>query len=137
MYIDDKRGGIYRIRGPNDAIYLGSAKQFRSRTKTHISSLIRGDHVSKRMQADWNEYGADAFTFELVEYQDTVDLRLAREQELLTQLFVEYPRERIYNTSDTVGFYRSIGKRRNNARIRSDFERRMISRGIRRHLDKT
>ena len=130
MYIDNKNGGIYRICGPDNKVYIGSTKQFRSRTKGHLYSLLRGDHISKTMQADWDKFGESVFRFEIVEVINDPEQRLVREQELLAQLFASYPIDKIYNTSNIVGFYKGPVSRKK--QIFTEYRKRMISRGLKR-----
>lgn len=102
-------GGIYEIIGPNGRLYIGSTKDLRIRLKSHKLALIRGDHTSIEMQNDWNEYGEEAFTFKPVVLVADADRRLYLEQCILTKLFEAH---NLYNTSSTVGYYKSTGARK-------------------------
>ncbi len=62
------KSGIYQIRNlSNERIYIGSAKEFKSRFVTHISSLRKGTHHNKFLQNDFNKCGEEAFVFEVLE----------------------------------------------------------------------
>lgn len=59
--------GIYQIVNTvNGKKYIGSAVNFRKRWRLHISCLRNGTHHSKHLQAAWNKYGEEAFTFEKI-----------------------------------------------------------------------
>ena len=60
--------GVYQILNLKNAkFYVGSAVNFRQRWYKHTSELRRGVHVNKHLQASWNRYGADAFSFLILE----------------------------------------------------------------------
>lgn len=63
-----KSSGIYQIRNLNSGkVYIGSAKEFKSRYKSHIKSLEKGTHHNKHLQSAFNLEGTDAFIFEVLE----------------------------------------------------------------------
>ena len=63
-----KSSGIYQIRNEtNERIYIGSAKEFKSRLTCHLKSLRKGTHHNKFLQNDFNKCGEDAFIFEVIE----------------------------------------------------------------------
>ena len=65
------KSGIYKIINKfNGRIYIGSAKRFIERWKSHTSSLRTQKHSNKFLQADFNKCGEDAFVFEVVEVTD-------------------------------------------------------------------
>jgi hypothetical protein len=39
----------------------------------HVADLNAGKHPSSRMQADWDKFGAEKFTFEILEWTNTID----------------------------------------------------------------
>jgi group I intron endonuclease len=60
--------GVYKIENKiNGKVYIGQTTDVRSRFSSHRWALRRGDHPSKDLQADWDKYGADAFSFEVIE----------------------------------------------------------------------
>ncbi len=72
--------GIYRITCTiTGKIYVGSALNLRKRRKDHFGTLERNEHRNPKLQAAWNKYGSDAFTFEVLEYVLPISLT-AREQ---------------------------------------------------------
>lgn len=78
--------GIYRITCvPTGKIYIGSAVSFRTRWANHFSSLRRNAHKNPKLQAAWNKYGEQAFTFEVFELV-LIPFLLEREQYWLDKL---------------------------------------------------
>lgn len=74
-----RKSGIYIIKNTlNGKCYIGQAKSIGDRWYTHKSSLSRGKHHSRYLQASWNKYGQDAFVFQVLEY-------VKLDKELLTQ----------------------------------------------------
>lgn len=90
--------GIYKIIGP-DRLYIGSAIHIPSRWATHISQLNLGKHGNKHLQRAWNKYGANAFSFEIVEEVKDTDKLLEIEQRWIDA----YPFENLYNILTVAG----------------------------------
>ncbi len=71
------KNGIYRIRNlVNDKCYIGSAADVRGfphRWGNHRHQLRQQQHHSIKLQAVWNKYGEDAFTFEILLYCDPMN----------------------------------------------------------------
>jgi len=62
------KSGIYQIRNiNNEKVYIGSAKNFKSRYYNHLASLRKGTHHNKHLQGAFNLEGTDAFIFEVLE----------------------------------------------------------------------
>jgi group I intron endonuclease len=60
--------GIYKIINIiNNKFYVGSAVNFTERKRKHWWMLRRGTHANKHLQAAWEKYGEQAFTFVIVE----------------------------------------------------------------------
>lgn len=69
------KSGIYLIVNvTNNKVYVGSSKSLKARRYTHIRDLKRGKHVNPHLQHAWNECGAEAFHFSVLEYCDVGDL---------------------------------------------------------------
>lgn len=65
---NSEKSGIYKIINTvNDRIYVGSAKHFKSRYYQHLTSLRKGTHHNKFLQADFNKCGEASFVFEVLE----------------------------------------------------------------------
>ena len=60
--------GIYAIiNKTNGKMYIGESINILLRWKFHKEELSKGSHHSYKLQQDWNEYGADNFTFKIIE----------------------------------------------------------------------
>lgn len=87
---------IYRILNVvTEQFYIGSAVNFRRRRWEHIASLKKGTHHCMRLQTAWNEYGQDAFEFEIVE--EVPDADVLRIEDIY--LMQNAGQERCYNTA--------------------------------------
>jgi group I intron endonuclease len=70
--------GIYALKGPG-RVYVGQSQNIEARRSRHLSDLRRGVHTNAHMQAAWSLYGAQAFSFEVIE---TCDIARLNEREL-------------------------------------------------------
>jgi hypothetical protein len=60
-------------------MYVGCTSQtFGARRAVHRRNLSRGAHQNRELQADWNQYGPDAFEFVILAAVETYDMRLIR-----------------------------------------------------------
>jgi group I intron endonuclease len=86
------KSGIYKITDKhNGFIYIGSSKNIPNRWKQHKWVLNRGTHHSKHLQNSWNKYGADSFTWEILEEcAADKETLLAREQHYIDSLNPQY-----------------------------------------------
>lgn len=81
------QGGVYKITCAVDGrLYIGSSFCISVRWKEHRYQLGLGVHRSRHLQRAWNKYGADAFTFEVLQYEGDRDRREALEQHFLDTL---------------------------------------------------
>lgn len=70
-----KKCGIYCIENTiNHKKYIGLSKDIESRWRSHRCRLKNGLHVNTYLQYAWNKYGADAFTFYILEECDEIQL---------------------------------------------------------------
>lgn len=61
--------GIYIIRNKkNGKVYIGQSRRLSNRQYMHFHTLEKGRHFNKHLQRSYNTYGADSFTFEILEY---------------------------------------------------------------------
>ncbi len=73
--------GVYQITCiPTGKIYIGSAVNLRSRWGQHKRKLIASSHYDSHLQAAWNTFGAEAFSFSILELI-AKPLLVEREQE--------------------------------------------------------
>ncbi len=71
---------IYRARHMlSGRCYVGSTKRQKGRFREHRIALDSGTHHARYLQGAWNQYGADAFAWEVLETCDDAD-QFVREQ---------------------------------------------------------
>lgn len=64
---NSRKSGIYKIINiQNGRIYIGSAKEFKSRARQHFSSLRNNKHQNKFLQNDFNKCEEEAFEFHVI-----------------------------------------------------------------------
>lgn len=94
--------GIYRITGPEECVYIGSAVDIRQRWCQHRWYLRRGNHDNSHLQHAWNKYGEQAFVIEVLEVVERSTDLIPTEQRYLDTLF-QGDRSKIYNKAITAG----------------------------------
>lgn len=79
--------GIYKIENKvNGKVYIGSSVDVQRRWQGHRSTLRGGYHANPHLQASWDKYGEDAFTFTVLEEVEGCEL-LTTEQRHLDEYF--------------------------------------------------
>lgn len=75
-----KKQGVYAIRNLiNGKIYIGSTiNSFNKRWQCHKKRLRKGNHHNEHLQASWNKYGEENFSFDIIEITSPT---LCRERE--------------------------------------------------------
>lgn len=97
-----KSSGIYRITCTSTGkIYIGSAVNLRRRQYHHWYYLSHQSHKNPKLQAAWNKYGEEAFTFDVLELVLLPELLTAREQYWFNKL--KPFGKKGYNISPTAG----------------------------------
>lgn len=97
-------GAVYVITNTISGLrYIGSCSNIKSRINAHTNTLIRGTHQNPKMQADYNLYGPESFTY-TYEFYPTRQAAFDNEQLLLDEANPDL----IYNTSKDV---RATGSR--------------------------
>lgn len=83
-----KNPGIYKITNIfNGKMYIGSAVNcFRRLVREHFKNLRLNKHCNIHLQRSWNKYGKDCFKFEVIEYVETKEELIPREQYYLNKL---------------------------------------------------
>lgn len=78
-----KQQGIYKIvNHKNNKIYIGYASiSLGDRRDSHFACLRNGYHFNKDLQDDFNKYGEENFSFEVVEVIDSDDIEVFKEKE--------------------------------------------------------
>jgi group I intron endonuclease len=80
--------GIYVIECiPTGERYVGSSEDIDRRWSTHRSQLKRQIHHSKLLQARWNEFGATAFRFQVIQVVEASELLAIERRHLLSGIF--------------------------------------------------
>lgn len=138
--------GVYRIQNTESGkLYIGSSVNIRWRALKHLSHLRRGVHRNAHLQAAFNMYGEQAFSFDLVGVCDKADLLIC-EQRHLDLLNPEYNICR--SAANTLGYRHTAeskakmselnkGNQRNLGKKHSDQTKRLIGElaSQRRHTD--
>lgn len=89
-FADYNNSGVYKITNTiNGKIYIGSAKNIKTRKKTHLNRLRKGNHDNTHLQNAFSLYGEKYFVFDVIEYCEAKDL-LLREQFYIDELNPEY-----------------------------------------------
>ena len=104
-----KTAGVFVITNTaNGRVFLGSSLNLHGSLNKHRFVLSLGSHWEKALQADWNRYGKDSFTFEIaevVEHKDDPDFDAEQELELLEMIWLEKLQpvgDMGYNRSDRI-----------------------------------
>jgi len=99
-----RQAGIFQIKNTQTGkVLLGSSTNLHGPLNRHRFMLFIGRHTNAALQNDWNQFGADAFTFEILEIvKPSADplFNLDDELTLLEQIWLEKLRpfgERGYN----------------------------------------
>ena len=88
-----KPAGVYQIRNlANGRVLIGSSINLEGPLNRHKFQLLSGRHPNEALQKDWNEYGPDKFSFEILDrakVKDDPDFNLQDEVTLLEQIWLE------------------------------------------------
>jgi hypothetical protein len=88
-----KPAGVFQVKNTaNGQVLLGNSLNLEGALNGHRFMLKTGSHRNKELQADWNEYGADKFVFEIldvVQVRDDPNFNLSDELTLLEMIWVE------------------------------------------------
>jgi hypothetical protein len=92
----------------NGKVLLGSSLNIEGPLNSHKFMLTIGQHRNKALQKEWNEYGPDAFVFEILEVvniKDDPSFNLSDELALLEQIWIDEIQpfgERGYNKDSNI-----------------------------------
>jgi group I intron endonuclease len=88
-----RQAGIFQIKNNRTGkVLLGSSTNLHGPLNKHRFMLSVGHHDNAALQNDWNSFGADAFTFEILEIvkpSDDPAFCLEDELTLLEQIWLE------------------------------------------------
>jgi hypothetical protein len=60
--------GVYQIRNlANDKVFVGASTNLPGLLNRHRFELQMGAHKNQALQAEWNEFGAEGFAFEILD----------------------------------------------------------------------
>jgi len=114
--------GVYKIvNRANGKCYVGASTALAERFNSHISSLNRGAHYNKTLQAEWSDLGQENFVFEILE--------LTTDKQKLSELEIHFIKlnnsiERGYNSM----FHTGLGGAKQSEEMRNALE--LISNGL-------
>ncbi|WP_017753994.1 GIY-YIG nuclease family protein [Calidifontibacillus oryziterrae] len=78
--------GIFQIKNnENGKIFIGSTRNFKTLNGLQFS-LEAGTHTNKGLQEEWNQYGKDAFSIDVLETLKKKDDPYFTEKEALLEL---------------------------------------------------
>ncbi|HQV94001.1 MAG TPA: GIY-YIG nuclease family protein [Anaerolineales bacterium] len=104
-----KPAGVYQVMNlANGKVLLGSSLNLEGPLNRHGFMLKIGSHTNKALQQDWNELGAEKFTFEILEevkQKDDPNFNLEEELTLLEMVWLEKLQpfgERGYNLNERI-----------------------------------
>lgn len=81
-----EESGIYMIiNNINLKVYIGSAKCIRKRKHEHFNSLRKNKHYNKYLQASFNKYGENNFSFVILENNIEISNLFKKESEWIFQ----------------------------------------------------
>jgi len=70
-----KEMGVYRIRNKqNEKSYIAASRDIKARFNRHRMCLKTNNDSNKALQAEWAEYGEDAFEFEVLDVLKPLDV---------------------------------------------------------------
>lgn len=107
-----KKGYVYSItNSKNGMVYYGSTSNLKRRLYSHKKSLDKNSHDNVFLQKDWNKYGENSFTFEIVEELEYEDIKeiLNIEDSYISSNNTIYPNG--YNLKGNNGGYSNYLKR--------------------------
>lgn len=88
---------IYKITTLNNNMpYYGRSQEFEKRKRSHTNLLRANKHPNKHLQDNFNEYGMDNFTFEVIEVHNSLDESIEAEQR-----YIKDDNIKKYNISDS------------------------------------
>lgn len=88
-----KPAGVFQVKNlANGKVLLGSSLNLEGPLNRHKFMLKAGSHTNKALQQDWDEFGPERFTFEILEEvqrKDDPDFNLKDELTLLEMIWLE------------------------------------------------
>ncbi|HEY6952434.1 MAG TPA: GIY-YIG nuclease family protein [Bacteroidota bacterium] len=104
-----KPAGVFQVKNnANGKVLLGSSLNLEGPLNSHKFMLSIGSHKNSALQSDWNKFGPDKFTFEILEVvkvKDDPNFNLEDELTLLEEIWIEKLQpfgERGYNSAKRI-----------------------------------
>lgn len=95
---------IYLLRNnANGKVYVGRTERFENRKKLHLNALRSNRHPNQMLQDDFNTYGEEAFSFQIV-YQTNRCLTNSHLEQAFMVALRTYDAEFGYNGKDPFFF---------------------------------
>ncbi len=101
--------GIYQVKNlVNGKIFIGKSKNVRGKINGSKFQLEQNTHVNKLLQEDYINYGADNFSFEIIDYlepKDELNYDYSEDLNTLEEMWLEKLQpygEKGYNKEKTV-----------------------------------
>jgi predicted transcriptional regulator len=86
-YKENTLAGVFQITNTsNGKIFIGKGMNGKGKLNSHQAQLKMGVHRNKGLQQDWNHYGAEQFTFEVLDYLEFRDDSPQKQQKDLLAL---------------------------------------------------
>jgi len=88
------RMGVYQIKNlSNGKIFIGRGMNVQGKLNSAKFQLEQGSHPNSEMQNDFKQYGAENFSFEVIDYldpkKDDINFDYADDLKLLEQMWLE------------------------------------------------
>lgn len=97
--VNSKINYVYILKNVvNDKKYVGCTKKPYDRMKHHLSMLRSGNHINKKLQNDFDLYGENAFSFEIVDSSGSIEMFHAESSWM--DFFNSYDENKGYNDKD-------------------------------------
>lgn len=88
-----RQAGVFQVKNlKNGKVLLGSSTNLHGPLNKHRFLLTIGRHDNPTLQAEWNQYGAEAFAFEILDAfkpRDEPGFSVEDELTLLEQIWLE------------------------------------------------
>lgn len=85
--------GVYQIKNKrNRKLYIGSAKNLAGKLNSHKFQLENNLHINLEMQKDFNEMGAEGFSFDILdrlEPREDLNYDYTEELKMLEEMWIE------------------------------------------------
>lgn len=75
---------VYSLKNiVSEKVYFGRSQEFPKRKRSHLNLLRKNQHSNLNLQADFNKYGEESFTFEILHVFHTIEEAVKCEQKYI------------------------------------------------------